>query len=85
MAKIRATENNRYFVQAANQGDSYVIDNRGKLVVKNKEIGNEVISAEVRALTGRTFYNRFGDWILILAGLVVGAAILAKAGFPFRR
>ncbi len=85
MAKIRAAENNRYFVQAANQGDSYVIDNRGNLAVKNEKIGNEVIHADIRPITGRTLYNRFGDWILILAGLVVAAAILVKTGFRFRR
>jgi len=71
MAKMRAAENNRYFIQAANQGDSYVINNWGKLVVKNEKIGNEVIHADVQPMTGRTFYNRFGDWILILAGLII--------------
>ncbi|MDP1629731.1 MAG: apolipoprotein N-acyltransferase, partial [bacterium] len=59
MAKMRAAENNRYFIQAANQGDSYVIDNRGRLVVKNEKIGNEVIHADAQLITGRTFYNRF--------------------------
>lgn len=81
MAKIRAAENNRYFAQAANQGDSYVIDNRGNLVVKNEKIGNEVIHAEVWPITGRTFYNRFGDWFLILAGLIVSVTIIRKKLF----
>ena len=75
IAKMRAAENNRYFIQAANQGDSYVIDNRGRLVVKNEKIGNEVIHADVQPMTGRTFYNRFGDWILILAGLIIASFI----------
>lgn len=83
MAKMRAAENNRYFVQAANQGDSCVIDNRGNLVVKNEKIGNEVLHADVWPMAGRTFYNRFGDWVLILAGLVI-AAVLIRKGF-FRR
>jgi apolipoprotein N-acyltransferase len=85
IAQTRAVENNRYFIQAANQGNSFVIDNQGNVVVKTEKIGNEVVSAEVRALTDRTFYNRFGDWILILAGLIISSAILVKTGFPFRR
>ena len=85
IAQTRAAENNRYFIQAANQGNSFVIDNQGNIVVKTERVDNEIINGEVKALTNRTFYNRFGDWILILAGLIVSSAILVKTGFPFRR
>jgi apolipoprotein N-acyltransferase len=85
IAQTRAAENNRYFIQAANQGNSFVVDNQGKVIAKTEKIGNEIIGAEVRALSGRTFYNRFGDWILILAGLIISGAILVKSVFRFRR
>jgi len=85
IAQTRAAENNRYFIQAANQGNSFIINNQGKVMVKTEKIGNEVVSAEVKALTAKTFYNRFGDWILVLAGLIISYAILVKTGFRFRR
>ncbi len=84
MARVRAAETGRYFVQAANQGDSFVVDQTGKLMVKNEKIGNEVINAEVKIFSHRTFYNRFGDWILALSALIIGI-FAARSGFRFRR
>jgi len=78
IAQMRAVENNRYFIQAANQGNSFIINNQGKIVVKTERINNEVINAEAKTLTNRTFYNRFGDWILIMATFIIGIALLYK-------
>jgi apolipoprotein N-acyltransferase len=63
MAKVRAVESNRYFLQATNAGYSYIIDNRGIIKSAGKEKGNEVIFGEAELISQKSFYAKTGDWI----------------------
>ncbi len=63
-----AAETDRYFIQAANGGYSYIIDNNGKVVKRSfssESLG--VISGEVKYLTGWTFAVRFRNWPVYVA------------------
>lgn len=64
---LRAVENNRWLIQAANTGISAVIDNHGK-ILKKTEIDQEAwLEAEVQTLTEKTPYTNFGELIIYLA------------------
>jgi apolipoprotein N-acyltransferase len=56
---FRAVESRRYVLQAANGGISGVIDQRGRIV--SSQMGEGILLAEVKTLTGRSFYTRYGD------------------------
>ena len=76
-ASLRAIENRRYVLQAANSGISALIDARGELLHSTEY--DEVATLEVRAelLQGTTFYVRYGDQ---LGRLGAGASCLLLLG-----
>lgn len=78
MAKVRAVENNRYFLQATNAGYSYIIDNRGIIKSAGKEKGNEVIFGEAKLISQKSFYVKNGDWILIFSLFLIFGQILPR-------
>lgn len=80
MLRLRAAENGRYLVRATNYGSSYVIDNKGKIIKKTPNFENQVLLGEIKPLSPKTFYTRFGDWILILAfGITLFRLIFKKS------
>ena len=71
-AVFRALETRRYLIQAANSGISGVIDQRGRIISETGEEG--VLFGEVKRLTGKSFYVRYGDlplYILFAASLLI--------------
>lgn len=73
MARIRAVENNRYFVTANNFIPTFVIDNRGNIVGETAWGKESVLYASVPLLEQGTFYNkiyRFLPWFLIFLALL---------------
>jgi apolipoprotein N-acyltransferase len=76
MSAIRAAENGRWMVRAANTGVSAIIDARGRVREASALFEEAVITADVPVSTraSSTFYARFGD---VFAGLcVVGSGVL---------
>lgn len=71
MAKVRAVESNRYFLQATNAGYSYIIDNKGVARMSGKERSNEVIFGEAKMISQKSFYAQTGDWILIFSSILI--------------
>ena len=67
IAKVRAVENNRYFVQSSNFGHSLVVDNQGKILAKTKEIGNGYLLYQVKLINKNNLYTYLGNWILWLS------------------
>lgn len=47
VAKVRAIENNRYFVQASNFVPSFIIDNTGKVVAESEWNKNSILYADI--------------------------------------
>ena len=77
-AQVRAVENNRYLAQSANKGWSYIIDPAGQIKEKNFSLGTTIIYGKISFLSGESFYTRYGDWILILAAILVLVQILSR-------
>jgi apolipoprotein N-acyltransferase len=73
LAKFRSVEHHRYMVRATNSGVSAIIDPTGRVVEHTGVMTRESISHRVALLTGRTLYERFGNW-------PVGLALMAAAG-----
>ena len=77
-AQVREVENNRYLAQSANKGWSYIIDPAGQIKEKNFSLGTTIIYGKISFLSGESFYTRYGDWILILAAILVLVQILSR-------
>jgi apolipoprotein N-acyltransferase len=60
-ATLRAVEQGRYLVRAANTGISGIVDPYGRVVVKTPIFEQTVVTGDVRFLDGRTIYSRIGD------------------------
>jgi len=69
--QFRAAENGRYSVRATNYGSSYIIDEKGEIVKKTQDSENQILLGEAKLFSQKTFYTRYGDWVLILAGFLL--------------
>ena len=75
---VRAVENGRYVVRAANTGISGAVDPYGRVLAHTPLFEPAAITVDVRLLDGRTIYNRLGD-VMVWASFVFGAAIFLRA------
>ena len=77
-ATMRAIEQGRYLVRAANTGISGVVDPYGRVLARSALFETMTMTEEVRLLRGLTLYGRMGDLLaylcLILTVSGVGAA-----------
>ena len=82
-ARMRAIEEGRFLVRAANTGISGVIDPYGRVVASTPLFEDEVVTANVRLLDGLTLYARVGDALAYACGAIT-AVMLWLTG-PGRR
>jgi len=78
-ASMRAIENGRYLVRAANTGISGAVDPYGRTLSQSRIFEPAVVVSEVRFLQRPTFYTRYGD-VLAYASAIVSLAMLVLAG-----
>lgn len=71
ISQLRATENNRYLIRAVNAGYSYVLNNWGNIENIAADTENQVINSHVLPLKQKMWYNKFSNWILYLALIVI--------------
>lgn len=74
---VRAVEEGRFVVRAANTGISGVVDPYGRVLAATPLFESAVLAVDVRLLSGRTWYARFGDLIVWLSLLVSGGILAA--------
>ena len=76
-AQMRAAENARPVLQASISGVTGVIDSTGSVKARSELFENTVLTGSINTYTGDTPYVRWGDWLLLGAGLgLIGAALL---------
>jgi apolipoprotein N-acyltransferase len=71
ISRLRALEAGRYFVRAANDGISAVIDAEGRLIDRAPEFQPAVLVSKVVPMQGLTPYARVGNWPVITLGVLV--------------
>jgi apolipoprotein N-acyltransferase len=77
-AAMRAIENGRYLVRAANTGVSGFVDPYGRVLEKSELFEQAVLVHDVRLIRTWTIYTRFGDLIAWLSLAFVAGALLAS-------
>lgn len=77
-ASIRAVEQGRFLVRAANTGISGAVDPYGRVLAATPLFEPAALTVDVRLLTGRTIYSRLGD-VVVWLSLVPAAWLLAAA------
>lgn len=80
-AALRAVEQGRYLVRAANTGFSGAVDPYGRVVAKTQLFEAAALNVDVRLRQGRTIYSRTGNLVAYVS-LLVAALVLLK---HFRR
>jgi apolipoprotein N-acyltransferase len=78
-ASMRAVENGRYLVRAANTGISGIVDPYGRVVAQTGIFEAAVVVGQARFLKERTVYSRVGDVF------AYGSAVLTLAALAFAR
>ncbi len=74
-AQLRAIENNRYVLRAANTGISAFIDSKGRIIVNTLPLTKDVIYADIYARNAKTLYTTIGDITLYASALIVTCLI----------
>ncbi|MDP2390298.1 MAG: nitrilase-related carbon-nitrogen hydrolase, partial [Acidobacteriota bacterium] len=83
MAAMRAIEQGRYLVRAANTGVSGIIDPYGRVLIRTQLFETAAVVGEARFVQERTPYARIGDLVALVATvltvLALGVAAWLKA------
>jgi apolipoprotein N-acyltransferase len=78
-AAMRSIENGRYLARAANTGISGFVDPYGRVLQKTPLFTQELLVEDLRFVTARTIYTRFGDVVAWASLAITVAALLAAA------
>ncbi len=79
--RVRALENNRYVIAAANYGYSAIIAPNGQIIKKSKLGQDTVLSSKVALINKKTFFSKYGYLITVLF-FVFGLGLLAYGLWP---
>lgn len=72
MARMRALETGRYMLRGTNNGVTAVIDNKGQIRGDIPQFEREVLTGELRTVSGNTPFMLTGSWpVLTLAAILV--------------
>ena len=76
-ASMRAIEQGRYLVRAANTGISGVVDPYGRVLVRTELFEHATVVADVRWIRARTVYGWTGDLFAYACGVLVLGVLVA--------
>ena len=79
VAQLRAVETGRYVVRAMKTGISAIIDPHGRELVRTNSSEPALLVHPISPMTGQTPYVRFGDWVVWLAVVLLGACLAYDA------
>ena len=71
-AVLRAVENNRYAIRAANTGISSFVSPTGRILQQSEVLRREVLTGQIEVVKNKTVYTLCGDIILYLSWLFLG-------------
>lgn len=71
MAKFRAVENNRFYLQATNYDRAFIIDSKGEIKKIAPDLEPTILVDNIVLISEKTWYNKLGDWVLILALVII--------------
>jgi len=75
---LRAVENRRFVLRAANTGISALVTPTGRILERTPLYEDAVLAGEIVPLREQTLYTRHGDLFAILCALATGLAVLAR-------
>jgi apolipoprotein N-acyltransferase len=79
IARMRALEEGRYLIRAANDGISAVIGPHGEVVARAPEFRPVVLVSKVIPLAGLTPYASVGNWLIVsLAALALACGLTVR-------
>jgi apolipoprotein N-acyltransferase len=81
-AAMRAIENGRYLVRAANTGISGIVDPYGRVVARSDLFQPAVMVGDARFLSASTFYTRHGDVFAYAAAVLTLVMLLQSRVWP---
>ena len=85
MAAMRAVEQGRYLVRAANTGVSGIIDPYGRVLIRTTLFETAAVVGEARFVQERTLYARIGDVVPQIATLITVLALAVAAWLKAER
>ena len=81
-AAMRAVEQGRYLIRAANTGVTGIVDPYGRIVARSEIFVPALVTGEVRLLSERTVYGKIGYWFEYFS--VAATALVALAAVRSR-
>ena len=72
---LRAIENRRFFIRAANTGISAVVDPTGRIVKRLEVKERGVITAKIPLMDCRTFYSKYGNFLCLFGILLISSLV----------
>jgi len=80
-AAMRAIEQGRYLVRAANTGVSGIVDPYGRVLERTPIFEEAVVVGDVRLIEATTIYGRMGDLFAYLCAALTVLALALAGGF----
>ncbi len=71
IARLRAVENRRYLLRAANSGISAVIEPSGNIQASTGLFQEQICMGRFAFLSGKTLYTRYGDVLVFLCAIIL--------------
>ncbi len=82
IAQMRARENGRYVLRAANNGVSAIIDHQGRIVDRTEQFMEATLVGEAEVMLGNTPFGSFGTVPIILTcGITLLLMVIMYVGF----
>ena len=75
IARVRALENGRWLVRAANDGITGIIDHNGNVRDELPQFTEGVLKGKFQTMQGRTPYNLLGDTLFFAMLVILGVIV----------